>query len=66
MLSCEWDDGPYQAPASLFATQAILHAKEHRTQVQEALEQAGFAAPDLDAWAWWESLRNVGPETPTV
>lgn len=66
LLSGEWDDGPYRVPASLFATQAILHAKEHRTQVQEALEQAGIEAPDLDAWTWWESLRAVGPETPTI
>jgi uncharacterized damage-inducible protein DinB len=66
MLSGEWDDGPYHVPASLFATQAILHAKEHRTQVQEALERTGVETPDLDAWAWWESLRSVGMESSTI
>jgi uncharacterized damage-inducible protein DinB len=66
MLSGEWDDGPYRAPASMFAAQALLHAKEHRTQIQEALERGGVEAPDLDAWTWWESLEAVGMETPTI
>jgi uncharacterized damage-inducible protein DinB len=66
MLQGEWDDGPYHAPASLFIGQAFLHAQEHRTQIQEALERAGVEAPDLTAWAWWESLESVGMETPTI
>jgi uncharacterized damage-inducible protein DinB len=65
MLSGDWDDGPYHVPASMFAAQAILHAKEHRIQVQEALERAGIDPPDLDAWAWWDALRTVGMETST-
>jgi uncharacterized damage-inducible protein DinB len=66
MLAGEWDDGPYRAPASMFAAQALLHAKEHRAQVQEALERAGIDGPDLSAWAWWASLETDGPETPTI
>ena len=66
MLSGEWDDGPYHVPASMFAAQALLHAKEHRTQIQDALARAGIEPPDLDAWTWWESLQAVGMETPTI
>ena len=66
LLHGEWDDGPYHAPASLFIGQAFLHAQEHRTQIQERLEHAGIDAPDLTAWAWWESLGSVGMETPTI
>ena len=66
MLDGEWDDGPYHAPASLFVAQALLHAKDQRTQIQEALERAGIETPDLTAWAWWEALEAVGMETPTI
>jgi uncharacterized damage-inducible protein DinB len=66
MLRGDWDEGPYHVPASMFAAQAFLHAKEHRTQIQEALERAGIEAPDLDAWSWWESLQSVGMETSTI
>ena len=66
MLHGEWDDGPYQVPASLFAAQAMLHATEHRAQVQEAMDRAGIEPPDLTAWAWWESLNAVGRESATI
>jgi uncharacterized damage-inducible protein DinB len=66
MLNGEWANGPYRVPASVFAGQALLHAKEHRNQVQEAMTRAGASAPNLSAWSWWMSLQAVGMETPTI
>ena len=60
MLSGEWGDGPYQVPASMFAAQALLHGREHRVQIGEALQHAGIPAPDVDAWSWWESFGESG------
>ena len=66
MLSGIWRDQPYTAPASVFAGQTLLHGKEHRQQVQEALLQRGIQTPPLSAWAWWDTERSVGLESPTI
>lgn len=55
MLTGEWGDGPYHVPASMFAAQALLHGREHRVQIGEALWAMGIDPPDVDAWSWWES-----------
>ncbi len=66
MLSGIWRDNPYTAPASVFAGQTLLHGKEHRQQVQEALLRRGIATPALSAWNWWSTERSVGLESPTI
>ena len=66
MLSGIWRDQPYTAPASVFAGQTLLHGKEHRQQVQEALLQRGIPTPSLSAWAWWDTERSVGLESATI
>ena len=42
----------YRFPVSFFLTHALEHAVEHRTEVKVALNQLGFATPDLDGWAF--------------
>ena len=59
MVQGEWGDGPYHVPASMFAAQALLHGREHRVQIGEALWRAGVDPPDVDAWSWWESGAGV-------
>ncbi|MCA9864581.1 MAG: hypothetical protein KC432_16220 [Thermomicrobiales bacterium] len=66
MLTGIWRDNEYTAPASVFAGQVILHGKEHRQQVQEALLQRGITTPDLSVWNWWNTERSVGLESPTI
>ena len=66
MLTGVWRDNQYTAPASVFAGQTILHGKEHRQQVQEALLQRGIQTLSLSAWNWWNTERNVGLESPTI
>lgn len=39
-------------PATLFLTQAINHATEHRTQVASILTTLGIAPPAMDGWTF--------------
>ena len=66
MLTGTWRDNAYTTPASVFAGQTMLHGKEHRQQVQEALLRRGIATPPLSAWNWWSTERSVGLESPTI
>jgi uncharacterized damage-inducible protein DinB len=59
MVEGIWEDGPYRVPAAMFAAQAIFHGTIHRWQIGEALERFGAAAPDTDAWSWWESTAET-------
>ncbi len=43
---------PYAIPLSIFLTQAINHATEHRSQVMTILSQQGITPPVLDAWTF--------------
>jgi uncharacterized damage-inducible protein DinB len=49
------DGRPFALPRSLFLTQAINHATEHRTQVKTILTQLGIQPPELDGWTYNES-----------
>lgn len=66
MLSGRWVSGPYALPASLFAGEALLQAQTRRSRIEDALTRAGIGPPDLSAWAWWQSLGEVGMETSTI
>ena len=59
VLSVIWRGETHEAPASLFLTQAINHATEHRTQVKTALTHAGIEPPELDGWTWDEGRRET-------
>ena len=51
----------YGYPKSFFLVHAMEHGIEHRTEVKIALQQLGFATPDLDAWQYAEA-RGYGTE----
>ncbi len=41
----------------LLLLQAIHHGNDHRTQICSTLGALGLDVPDLDGWAYWETLR---------
>lgn len=49
---------PFSIPASIFMTQAINHATEHRAEIKTILTQQGIEPPDIDAWAFDEYSRS--------
>ncbi len=50
---------PYAIPAWVFLLQAINHATDHRSQIATILSGQGIMPPDLDSWAYYESLGAV-------
>lgn len=54
-LTVRWHGEEHRMPASLFLTQAINHATEHRAQVAAILTQLGAAPPEMDGWTFAES-----------
>ncbi len=59
-LAVTWHGETYEMPVSLFLTQAINHATDHRTQIKTALTQAGIEPPELDGWTWDDARRDSG------
>lgn len=51
-----WRGDAYAIPASVFLTQAINHATEHRVQIATILTQLGITPPDLDGWSYGEAM----------
>jgi uncharacterized damage-inducible protein DinB len=45
----------YEKRSSLFLTQIIDHATEHRSQIRTALSSHGIVPPEVDGWAWEEA-----------
>jgi uncharacterized damage-inducible protein DinB len=58
ILAVTWHGETYDMPVSLFLTQAINHATEHRSQIKTALTQAGIEPPELDGWTWDDARRD--------
>jgi uncharacterized damage-inducible protein DinB len=56
----EYQGRPFAIPRSIFFTQAINHATEHRTQIKTILTQLGIEPPDLDGWTYDEDAANRG------
>lgn len=48
----EWRGRPFALPASVFATQVVDHATEHRAQVATILGHRGIAPPVMDGWTY--------------
>lgn len=45
---------PFSMPASVFFTQAINHATEHRAEIKAVLTQQGITPPEIDGWDYHE------------
>ena len=56
-VQVDWQDGTTrEVPKSVYLTQVINHATEHRAQVMVMMTQLGLQAPDLDAWSYFEAV----------
>lgn len=54
------DDGEaFAIPTSVFLTQVIDHATEHRSHIRTVLSSNGIAPPEIDGWHWLETLPAV-------
>ena len=56
-VQVDWEDGTLrEVPKSIYLTQVINHATEHRTQIKAMLRQLGLQPPALDSWAYFDEL----------
>ncbi len=56
----DWSGEIERLPTSLFLTQAINHATEHRAQIATILTQLGIEPPEMDGWRWAFETRDIG------
>lgn len=50
-----WQGGtPRMVPLTIFLTQAINHATEHRAQIMATLTHIGIEPPSLDGWTFFD------------
>ena len=56
----EFNGRPFALPRSLFLTQAINHATEHRAQVKTIRTQLGVQPPELDGWTYQRATSTGG------
>lgn len=54
----DWRGTPRAVPKTIFLTQAINHATEHRAQVLTILTQLEVEAPSLDAWTFFDEMER--------
>ena len=50
------DGGTYDAPAIVVVIQAIDHGIDHRSQIATLLTQQGITPPELDSWAYNDTV----------
>ena len=56
-VQVDWEDGTLrEVPKTIYLTQVINHATEHRAQIMAILTQLGIQPPDLDSWSYFEAL----------
>ena len=56
-VQVDWEDGTLrEVPKSIYLTQVINHATEHRAQIMAILTKLGIQPPDLDSWSYFEAL----------
>jgi len=53
-VEVNWEGTPRDVPKTIFLTQVINHATEHRAQIMAILTQLGIQPPDLDAWSYFD------------
>ena len=52
-----WRDGAIRpVPKTIFLTQVINHAIEHRTQITAIMTQLGIEPPDLQPWEYFDEI----------
>ena len=51
------DEGTYDADAIIVVIQAINHGVDHRSQIATLLSRQGVTLPDLDSWAYNDTIR---------
>jgi uncharacterized damage-inducible protein DinB len=49
-------DEPYAIRTSVLLAQAIDHGTEHRAHIRTILSTHGITPPEIDGWAWLETL----------
>jgi uncharacterized damage-inducible protein DinB len=57
-VQIDWQGTPYDVPKSIILTQVINHATEHRAQVTAIMTQLGIQPPDLQAWSYFDELKE--------
>lgn len=55
-VEVNWEGTPRDVPKTIFLTQVINHATEHRAQIMAIMTQLGIQPPDLDAWTYFDQL----------
>lgn len=56
MITGERRGEPFSMPASVFCTQAINHATEHRAEIKAIMTQEGVTPPEIDSWDYRDYL----------
>ena len=58
-VQVDWEDGTLrEVPKTIYLTQVINHATEHRTQIMTILTQFGIQPPDLGSWPYFDELKK--------
>jgi uncharacterized damage-inducible protein DinB len=57
-VQVDWEGTPREVPKTIFLTQVINHATEHRAQIMAILTQLGIQPPDLDSWRYFDELNK--------
>jgi uncharacterized damage-inducible protein DinB len=55
-VEVNWQGTPRMVPLTIFLTQAINHATEHRAQIMATLTHIGIEPPSLDGWTYFDSM----------
>ena len=55
-VEVNWEGTPRGVPKTIFLTQAINHATEHRAQIMAIMTQLGIQPADLEAWSYFDQL----------
>lgn len=55
-VNVDWEGTPRDVPKTIYLTQVINHATEHRAQIMVILTQLGIQPLDLDAWSYFNQL----------
>lgn len=59
-VEVNWQGTPRMVPKTIFLTQAINHATEHRSQVMTMLTQLGIEPPSVDGWSFFDEMEPAG------
>lgn len=58
-VEMKWDDDKMvDVPKSIIINQALYHGIEHRAQIMVIMTQVGVEPPDLQSWAYFDSIKG--------